>query len=362
VERLRQLRAIMAEEELDGFMVTSSENRRYFSGFTGSSGVLLIDANRAILLTDFRYLEQAQTETKDCGITVQEHQAVIWKSVASFFNEQKIVGRKQRWGFESANLTVEDYHYLQDEATGVQLIAQANLLNTLRSVKSEAEIKAIEKAVTVTDQAWKKVLPQIKPGLKETEVAALFEYEQRRLGADQTSFQTIVASGPKSAMPHATAGARLLQAGDLLVLDGGAVVNGYCSDFTRTIVVGGELREVKQQMIYDLVLTAQEEAIERLKPGMTGKEGDNLGRKIIAEAGYGDNFGHGLGHSLGLAIHEEPRLSPREEKVLQPGMVFTVEPGIYLPGWGGVRIEDVIVVTADGCRNLTGSAKKLIPR
>ena len=208
----------------------------------------------------------------------------------------------------------------------------------MRSIKSPEELMLIKKAVSVTDEAWGRVWPQIKPGLTETEVAALFEYEQRRLGASGASFETIVASGPRSALPHGIAGQRLLQAGDLLVLDGGAVVDGYCSDFTRTIVVGGELREQKQQELYDLVLAAQEATLSGLKPGITGREGDALGRRVIEEAGYGSYFRHGLGHSLGLAIHEEPGFLP--------------EPRLYLPrngayggtrdlpsGWGGSELK-----------------------
>lgn len=215
----------------------------------------------------------------------------------------------------------------------------------------------IAAAVAITDQAWTKVRGEIKAGLKETEIAALFEFYQRRLGASGASFETIVASGPRSALPHGVASDRIIQDGDLVVLDGGAVYNGYCSDLTRTVAVGAV--QTKAVEIYEIVLRAQEKAINCIKPGMTGREADALAREVIAEAGYAEEFGHSLGHSLGLAIHEEPRLSPREETVLTPGMVLTVEPGIYLPGWGGVRIEDVVVITEDGCRVLTQSGKTL---
>ena len=366
MERLERFRELLVREELDGFLVTSGENRRYLSGFTGSSGVLLISPEDALLLTDFRYLEQAEQELAGSGFALKEHEPEMWQTVAGLLHvESGFVpyGRHKqepRWGFEGDHLVEKDYRSLLTRVGGVQFLPKEGLLIEMRSVKSPEELTLIEKAVLVTAQAWARVWPQIKPGLKETEVAALFEYEQRRLGASGASFETIVASGPRSALPHGTAGERLLQAGDLLVLDGGAVVDGYCSDFTRTIVVGGELREQKQAELYDLVLAAQEAALGGLRPGMTGREGDALGRRVIEEAGYGAYFRHGLGHSLGLAIHEEPRLSPRADTILTPGMVLTVEPGVYLPGWGGIRIEDVVVITENGCQDLTGSKKRLI--
>lgn len=365
MERLKRFRELLVREGLDGFLVTSGENRRYLSGFTGSSGVLLVSLEDALLLTDFRYLEQAEQELTGSGFTLKEHEPEMWKTVSALLDAGSgfvpLGQYKQelRWGFEGDHLVEREYRFLLAKAGGIQLIPREGLLAEMRSVKSPEELMLIKKAVSVTDQAWARVWPQIKPGLTETEVAALFEYEQRRLGASGTSFETIVASGPRSALPHGIAGKRLLQAGDLVVLDGGAVVDGYCSDFTRTIVVGGELREQKQQELYDLVLAAQEATLSDLKPGITGREGDALGRRVIEKAGYGAYFRHGLGHSLGLAIHEEPRLSPRAETVLTPGMVLTVEPGIYLPGWGGIRIEDVVVITESGCEDLTGSEKRL---
>lgn len=343
----------MKEEQLEGFMIFSAENRRYLSGFSGSSGVLLITMDEALLLTDFRYLEQAAEESAFYGFEVIRHEPQIWKTVAEKMLE--LLGK--RWGFESDQLLEKDHRFLVENAPSAILVPSERLTTGMRQVKTTEEIELIAAAVAITDQAWAKVRGEIKAGLKETEIAALFEFYQRRLGASGASFETIVASGPRSALPHGVASDRIIQDGDLVVLDGGAVYNGYCSDLTRTVAVGAA--GAKAVEIYEIVLRAQEKAISCIKPGMTGREADALAREVIAEAGYAEEFGHSLGHSLGLAIHEEPRLSPREETILTPGMVLTVEPGIYLPGWGGVRIEDVVVVTEDGCRVLTQSGKTL---
>lgn len=353
MQRLKKFRELMAENDLDGFLVTAAENRRYLSGFTGSSGVLLITGEEAVLLTDFRYLEQAAAQTRDYGFAVRKHEPEIRQTVAAILAESP----GKRWGFESEDLVEKDYRFLTENNPSLRLIPTEGLVAKLRMIKSAEEIELIRRAVAITDQAWAELLPEIKAGRKEFEIAALFEYIQRRLGAAGASFETIVASGPRSALPHGVAGDRILEKGDLVVLDGGAVYNGYCSDFTRTVAVGEPDPEAEK--IYNIVLEAQERALKGIRPGMTGRQVDALAREVIKEAGYGEYFGHGLGHSLGLAVHEDPRLSPRDETVLSPGMVFTVEPGIYLPGRGGVRIEDVVVVTEDGCQNLTRSAKNI---
>ncbi|HEY8392059.1 MAG TPA: Xaa-Pro peptidase family protein [Capillibacterium sp.] len=360
VERLAKFRQILAAENLDGFVVTSRANRRYLSGFTGSSGVLVISRAEAVLLTDFRYLDQAAVQVEAYGFQVKKHAPGLWETVAEEIKKYCPDGRS-RWGFESEYLVEKSYRALAEQLKGCgQLIPTEGLVNRLRRQKSPGELEAIRKAVAITDRAWARLLPELKPGRTEKEIAALFEFFQRELGAEGTSFPTIVASGPRSALPHGEPTDRKIEAGDLLTLDGGALYNGYCSDFTRTVVVGAE-PTARQQALYDLVLKAQEAALSGMKPGMTGKEVDALAREVIAAAGYGDNFGHGLGHSLGLEIHEEPRLSPTDETVLAPGVVYTVEPGLYLTGWGGIRIEDVVVVTTDGIENLTGSPKRLQP-
>ncbi|HHT06615.1 MAG TPA: aminopeptidase P family protein [Hydrogenispora sp.] len=357
MERLTQFRQLLSEGKFDGFVVTAPASRRYLSGFTGSSGVLVINREEAILLTDFRYLDQAAEEVKDSGFQVKEHKPQVWETVAAEIM-RICSGGRSRWGFESEHLVEKNYRALYERMECCVLTPTEGFVNRLRRKKSAAEIAAIRKAVQITDQAWARLLPELKPGRTEKEIAALFEYFQRDLGAEGTSFPTIVASGPRSALPHGVPTEKKLEAGELLVLDGGARYDGYCSDFTRTIVVGAA-PTAQQQELYDLVLRAQETALAGMRAGMTGKEVDALARGVIAAAGYGERFGHGLGHSLGLQIHEPPRLSLTDETVLEPGVVCTVEPGIYLTDWGGIRIEDVVVITEDGIENLTNSPKTL---
>ncbi|NLM37639.1 MAG: aminopeptidase P family protein [Firmicutes bacterium] len=357
MERLTKFRQLLAEGKFEGFVVTAPASRRYLSGFTGSSGVLVISKDEAILLTDFRYLDQAQEEVKDFGFQVKEHDPRIWGTVAAEIAKLSTGGRS-RWGFESEHLVEKNYRALNERLECGVLTPTEGFVNQLRRIKSATEIAAIRKALQITEGAWARVLAELKPGRTEKEIAALFEYYQRQLGAEGASFPTIVASGPRSALPHGAPTDKIIEAGELLVLDGGARYAGYCSDFTRTVVVGAAPTK-QQQELYELVRRAQEVALGGIQAGMTGKEADALAREVIRAAGYGDRFGHGLGHSLGLEIHEQPRLSPTEETILEPGMICTVEPGIYLTGWGGIRIEDVVVVTADGIENLTTSPKSL---
>lgn len=357
MERLTQFRQLLTEGKFDGFVITSPASRRYLSGFTGSSGVLVINREEAVLLTDFRYLDQATEEVKDFGFKVKEHDPQVWGTVAAEIGKICSGGRS-RWGFESEHLVEKNYRALSGQMECCVLTPTEGFVNRLRRRKSAAEIAAIRKAVQITDQAWARLLPELKPGRTEREIAALFEYYQRQLGAEGTSFPTIVASGPRSALPHGVPTDKKIEAGELLVLDGGARYDGYCSDFTRTVVVGAA-PTTQQRELYELVLRAQETALAGMRAGMTGKEVDALAREVITAAGYGERFGHGLGHSLGLQIHELPRLSQTEETVLEPGVVCTVEPGIYLTGWGGIRIENVVVVTEEGIENLTTSPKRL---
>lgn len=359
-ERLAEFRQLLAAENLEGFIVASPANRRYLSGFTGSSGVLVISREEAVLLTDFRYLDQATEQTQAYGFQVKKHPPELWETVAEEI-KGKCAGGRSRWGFESDHLVEKHYRTLKEQLDGCCFLTPTEgLVNRLRRKKTGVELDAIRKAVEITDRAWARLLPELKPGRTEKEIAALFEFFQRELGAEGTAFPTIVASGPRSALPHGEPTDRQIEAGDLLTLDGGAIYNGYRSDFTRTVVVDAE-PTAQQQALYDLVLKAQQAALAGMKPGMTGKEVDALAREVIAAAGYGDHFGHGLGHSLGLEIHEAPRLALTDETVLEPGVVYTVEPGVYLTGWGGIRIEDVVVVTAGGIENLTGSPKRLKP-
>jgi len=231
-------------------------------------------------------------------------------------------------------------------------------VDALRQIKSEEELEYLEKAEAIGDLAFEKILTILKPGMTELEVAAELEYQMKKAGAENFSFSTIVASGLNSSMPHAIPGEKKLEEGDFVTMDFGCTYKGYCSDMTRTVVLGKASE--KQKEIYNTVLKAQLAALDAIKAGVTGKSVDKVARDIITEAGYGECFGHGLGHSVGLFIHEEPRLSPAGETVLEENMIETVEPGIYVPGFGGVRIEDMVAVTKDGCKNFTHSPKELI--
>lgn len=333
------------------FVIMRPENRRYMSGFTGSAGAIVITQQAAILITDFRYVEQAGVQAPDYQIV--EHQGPLLKTLKQVLQDQQIT----TLAFETDYVTFAQYQVWSREL-GVQLEPVEGWVEKLRQIKDHQEIEAIRRSVRLADQAFDHVLGIIKPGIKEIEVAQELEFFMRRAGASGLAFDSIVASGPQSALPHAQPTERAVQTGEFLKMDFGCVVQGYCSDLTRTVGLG----QVSEQhrRIYQIVLEAQLAAIKAIGAGVTGQAVDQVARAIITEAGYGNNFGHGLGHSLGLVVHESPRLATSETTVLMPGMVLTVEPGIYLPGWGGVRIEDVVVVTDDGCEILTTANKQLL--
>lgn len=338
-------------EGLDGIVITGQANRRYLSGFTGSNGVLLIGAETAKLISDFRYKSQAALESPDFDLILLKDN--LWKTVGETVQALKWA----RVGFEAEHLTVAENKRLTESAPSVEWIGVQTWVEKLRSIKEPEEITRIKEAVHLTDQAWNEVWPTFRPGESEKDIVLRLEIAMRRHGADGLAFETIVASGPRGALPHGHAGERQLAEGDLVVCDFGCILNGYHSDMTRTVAIGKV--DARQRELYELVLRAQMEAIAEIKPGISGREGDRLARRIIEGAGYGEYFGHSLGHSLGLEIHENPRLSVLEDTILAPGMVLTVEPGIYLPEWGGIRIEDVVVITESGCEILTSSDKNL---
>jgi Xaa-Pro aminopeptidase len=346
--RLKRLREFMSQDDLDGIIVSKPENRLYFSGFTGSSGLLLISGGAALLLTDFRYIEQAGKQAPEFAVV--RHGSDLYDTIRA---EVVRLGLK-RVGFESNFVTWDVHRHL---AEFVQQPVPVEL-DKLRMVKDETELSYIRAAVRLADNAFSHVLPLIKPGVSEHDIALEVEFHIRKNGAEKAAFDIIVASGARSALPHGKASGKILKAGDMVTMDFGAVYNGYHSDITRTVVIGKFA--AKQREIYNLVLSAQLAGVAAIAPGKSCREVDAVARKIIADAGYADYFGHGLGHGLGLAIHEEPRLSPVCDITLAPNMVVTVEPGVYLPEWGGVRIEDTVVVTADGAEILTASSKELI--
>jgi Xaa-Pro aminopeptidase len=350
VDKLLKLREKLLTQGMDGLLILRPQNRRYLSNFTGSSGALLITANKALLFTDFRYIEQATVQAKEFEIL--KHAAVIWDTLGEYCQELNTIGIEQDF------VTVDQYKQLEARLESNQLVSAEKLMEELRSVKDSAELSEIERAVRLADMAFSHILTFIEPGMTEIQVALELEYFMRQNGASGSSFDFIVASGPRSSLPHGVATERVISQGEIVKMDFGCMVNGYCSDITRTIIMGDP--NPKQREVYDTVLEAQLRAIAAIKPGLTGKQVDQVARDFITSKGYGDNFGHGLGHAVGLAIHEEPRLSPTGNKVLEPGMVVTVEPGVYLPNWGGVRIEDMVVVTETGCRVLTQAPKDLI--
>jgi Xaa-Pro aminopeptidase len=350
--RLTRLRELMDQHQLPALFVSGDHNRRYLSGFTGSSGYLLITADEAYLLTDFRYMTQAAEQAKHFQIV--EHQPKAIATVKELLSRRGI----RSLGFEQHHVTYSSYSSYAAELGDIQLIPAEQLVEELRMVKDADELAIMQEAAELADRAFEHILTVLKPGMTETEVSLSLEFFMRQHGASAVSFDTIVASGERSALPHGKASGRVLKPGDFVKMDFGALYKGYCSDITRTVVLGKP--EEKQKEIYDIVLEAQLKALEGIRPGMTGKEADALARDVIKRYGYGDRFGHGTGHGLGLEIHEAPRLSPLSDTVLKPGMTVTVEPGIYLPGYGGVRIEDDIVVTENGNRRLTQSTKEFI--
>lgn len=349
-DRLAGVRSALRARDLDGILVQKPENRRYLSGFTGSNGGLFIDSRRALLLTDFRYIEQASSESPHFEVVRVE------KSILEGLSEVLQGLEMFRLGFEGDYLTYQQYTLMQDQLAGQNLVSSPGLVEKLRECKDSSELKTITRAAMLADLAFEHILKFIAPGVRERELALELEFFMRRQGADGSSFPIIAASGPRSALPHGVATDRLLEPGDLLTLDFGALIDGYNSDQTRTVVLGNPTS--KQREIYKIVLEAQQEALNKIKAGVSAGEVDRAARDVIVGYGYGEYFGHGTGHGVGLAVHEAPRLSAGVTDVLEPGLVVTVEPGIYLPGWGGVRTEDMVLVEDGGVKILTHSPKE----
>ncbi|HWI65282.1 MAG TPA: Xaa-Pro peptidase family protein [Symbiobacteriaceae bacterium] len=351
--RLLKLRSAMSERQVDGILICKPENRAYISGFTGSAGWLVISQEKAYLVTDFRYTEQAAMQAP--AFEVVKVVTTIHPLVAELCTQLGIT----RLGFEGDFLTVDEFAQYQNALTGLDLVPVSGLVETIRMFKDAGEVEIMSRAAAITDQCWSQILPQIKPGVAERDLAVEMEYIMKKLGAEGLAFEIICASGVRSSLPHGRASEKVIEQGDLVTFDFGAAYGGYCSDMTRTVMVGEP--SPKQREIYEIVLEAQLRGVAACKPGITDKELDAVCRSYITEKGYGENFGHGTGHGVGRFIHEGPRVGPLGKGVvLQPGMVVTIEPGIYLPGWGGVRIEDTVLVTEDGCRRLTQSPKDLL--
>ncbi len=348
--KLKKLRQQLEAHQIDALLITNPYNRRYMTGFTGSAGVAIVSKTDAVFITDFRYTSQANDQVKGYRIVEQERTAI--EEVAKQVQAMNI----ELLGFEKDDMNYGLYE-LYNEHVDAGLVPVAGLVEELRLVKNEEELEILQKAANIADETFEYICTYIRPGMTELEVANEMEFYMRKLGATESSFDTIVASGVRGALPHGVASDKVIEEGDMITLDFGALYKGYISDITRTIAVGEPSEQMKE--IYDIVLQSQLLGVEKIGPGMTGKEADAIVRDYITEKGYGKQFGHSTGHGIGLEVHENPSLSTRSETVLEPNMCVTVEPGIYLPGIGGVRIEDDIVITPEGNRRLTKSSKEL---
>jgi Xaa-Pro aminopeptidase len=354
--RLRVLRTTMNAKGLDTLLVSQPENRRYLSGFVGSAGWLLVSEKSAILATDFRYVEQARHQSPDFEIVRTKRELREW-----FPDLISSLGCR-RLGFEADFVSYEGYQKLGEaigsQEIGVELVPSTGIVEQLRSIKEPEELALITKAAELVDTAFEQVTQVGRPGMTEKALAWELEKSLRQQGSEEMPFEIIVASGPNSALPHARPTDKRVSSGEPVLIDMGAKINGYCSDFTRTFFLGKADKTLKH--IYDIVLKAQVAAIEGIQSGMDGPQADRFARSVIEQTGYGDVFGHGLGHGVGLAVHELPTVGPSSSDALVDGMVFTVEPGIYLVGQGGVRIEDTVVLEDGKVRALTKASKDIL--
>ncbi len=336
-------------QQNSAYLITSPENLYYFSGFTGGEGALYIDQNTQKLFTDSRYTVQATEQA--VGFEIVDIADTKLSDFLKTLPEIPI-------GFEDEYTTFSRFLSLKKNAPSITLVPASEQIRSIRMIKDFQELSFIETAAKIADDAFRYILPKIAPGKTEMEIALDLEFYMRKNGAEGLSFETISASGVRSAMPHGVASNKPIEKNDFFTLDFGCKYKGYCSDMTRTVVVGKACD--KQKDVYETVLSAQLAALSAICPGSACKDVDAVARNRIKEAGYGAYFGHGLGHSVGLEIHEKPNLSPRSEDILSPGIPVTVEPGIYIAGFGGVRIEDLVVVTEDGYRNFVTAPKELL--
>lgn len=351
MSRIQRLREVLKERELDAMIVTDLYNLRYLANFTGSTGLAVITHEEAVFVTDFRYTRQASEQA--VGFTIRQNKGYIFEEVNNYLNEKGL----KRVGFEADEMRVSTYLWIKENFTA-ELVATRDVIETLRQLKEPAELETIKEACAITDEAFAYILTYVKPGMTEIQVANELERFLKTKGATAMSFETIVASGVRSSMPHGVASDKVIEDGDIVTLDFGCYYKGYSSDMTRTFAVGSV--DPKLEEIYHIVLEAHEIVNRHAKAGMTGKEIDALARDYITEKGYGEYFGHSLGHGLGLNVHELPGVNFRNEEPIAAGAVITNEPGIYIDGLGGVRIEDDLLVTDTGVISLNKSPKHLI--
>lgn len=352
--RIEALRRQMQTMDAGAFLVTNDENRRYLSGFTGSSGALVVTSDGAYIVTDFRYYEQVEREVP--AFTLYKQSGLMRTAIGELLDELQ----PARLGFEADSLTVAQYKNWRGSAPeSITWVATDGLLKQIRARKDDVEIRRLRRAQEVTDQAFERFLTLVQPGKTELALAWELEVTLHELGAEGPAFETIVAAGENASLPHYRPGDREVQSGDMVLVDFGAVVDGYHADMTRTLVVGEPDDEYRH--VYEACLGALTAAEETIHAGMNCREAHEVAHEYLRQHDYGDNFGHSLGHGVGLSIHEEPALSPRapEDATIPGNSAVTIEPGIYIPGWGGIRIEDLVIVGPDGVEILTQSTKDI---
>jgi Xaa-Pro aminopeptidase len=349
---LAKLKPFLEKQNIDALLLTSKSSRFYATGFQSSDGVVLALKDKGFFIVDFRYFEAAKEQVQEFDVILQE------KGFLAKVKELCVQNNIKSLGFEEHILTVKEYSDYSKHLEDISLIASSDILNSLRQQKKPFELELIKKAQVITDNAFSHILKYIKAGVSEREIAGELEYFIKKSGGQGVSFDTIVLAGKKSSLPHGNPDDNKIKSGDFVLLDFGVVYKGYCSDMTRTVAVDFATEEMK--LVYNIVLEAQRKALEIIKAGLTGKEIDKIARDMIENAGYKKAFGHALGHGVGIEVHEEPRFLPAYEGRIPVHSVMTVEPGIYLEGKFGVRIEDLVIINEKSCENLTKSVKELI--
>jgi Xaa-Pro aminopeptidase len=355
--RQKKLREHLATTRFDGLLISHLPNIRYLCGFTGSAGLLLVEEGGSAFFTDVRYDTQAHDEVKSAKVVIAKK--AVLQALTEWMGGRRKRARGWTVGIESEHFTIAEKKRLTKlRPSGVTLKDAPSIVERFRMVKDDDELKLIRAAVALGAKLFDRAVEVLKPGMKETEVAGEMEHVARRAGAEEMSFPTIIASGARSALPHGRASDQAIGAGGFVVCDFGVILRGYCSDQTRTVWVGSAPEEAKRA--YDAVKEAQQAAVDAVRPGVTVGEVDESARKVLRKAGLGRYFTHSTGHGVGLEIHEAPRVASGQKEVLQPGMVITIEPGVYFPGKWGVRIEDMVAVTAGGRDQLTPTSKDFL--
>ncbi|QNL44333.1 aminopeptidase P family protein [Oscillibacter hominis] len=354
MNHFKKIRTMLSAQGLDALLLTEEANRFYASGFhsAGTDGVALVTVDKAYYFTDSRYIESAVRQVEGAEVRLMGR----GRSYSDLIGEVIAGHNIRRMGFDDAYMTVADWRFYREKLS-CELVAATQLLLELRRVKDEAEIDAITGAQRITERAYAQIVEEIRSGVSEQEIAARLQYLMLHFGAEKMSFDPIVVSGPNGSLPHGVPTERRIGEGEFVTMDFGCIYEGYCSDMTRTVAVGYATGEM--QKVYQTVLEAQRAGIAAARAGITGAEVDGAARRVISEAGYGEYFGHSFGHGVGVEIHESPNASPGAKAPLPAGAVISAEPGIYLPGKMGVRIEDLLVLTEDGCRDLTRAPKEL---